>query len=231
MSLTVCDKLLMAAFDLDSGEEESFTAEDLVVAAWRRFPRAFGLRGHNDDQGMPLYPDSNRVFAEIMGSKPIRKRGYLVKVGQKVYSLTVSGREMALRLCNSSSAESPESDTQGGKATLSRRILAKLDRLLGSRAVLRVQMGQEGRITFHDACMFWSITPGSTSIELEGRLANLESVIKHAEEAIKSGASELRTGSDDLSNSTPELLRKVHKTLLERFPQELDTIRQRATQR
>ncbi|MBC8217893.1 MAG: hypothetical protein H8E73_05455, partial [Planctomycetes bacterium] len=62
--LTVSDKLLLAALALDGDQEKSFTAEDLVVSAWQNFPMAFGLRGHNDEDGAPKYPDSNRVFAE-----------------------------------------------------------------------------------------------------------------------------------------------------------------------
>lgn len=229
--LTVCDKLLLAAHDLDANEGKSFTAEDLVVAAWRRFPRAFGLRGHHDADGIPRYPDSNRVFAETMGSKPIRKRGYLVKVGRKTYQLTASGRELAARLGPSAAMDVGTPAETGGKATLSRDILAKLERLLRSRAVQRALQDEIERITFHDACIFWGITSRSKSIELEGSLADVETVIRHAEAAIHSGASELRTGGDDLSSSTTDLLWDVHRQLQEKFNDELATIRERTDQR
>jgi hypothetical protein len=90
--LSVSEKLLLAAHTLEQQGKQLFSAEDLVVAAWRAFPLTFGLRGHADAAGTPAHPDSNRVFAEIMGSKPIRKKGLLVKTGTKMYSLTESGR-------------------------------------------------------------------------------------------------------------------------------------------
>lgn len=229
-NLTVCDKLLLAAYGLDGGEGRSFSAEDLVVAAWERFPRAFGLRGYHDADGVPRYPDSNRVFAEVMGSKPIRKRGHLVKIGQKTYALTPTGRQATLRLQEKQQTDSGGEPTTG-KATLSRDILGRLDRLLDSRAVLRAQQGEFERITFHDACVFWGITPRSTAIELEGSLANVAAVIRETESAISHGASERRTGKDDLAVTTGELLRTVHRYLQEKFADELTTIRKRTHQR
>jgi len=230
--LTVSDKLLLAARDLDVDGARTFTAEDLVVAAWRRFPRAFGLRGYNDEDGVPLYPDSNRVFAEIMGSKPVRKRGFLVKVGRKTYGLTASGREVTSELALGMGSDHDAISAQAsGKDTLPREIVAKLQRLLKCRAVERTQQGELQRITFHDACVFWGITPGSTSIELEGALAEVKSIIEHTAAAVHSGASELHTGRGDLSQSTTDLLRAVHSHLQDRFSSELAVIRQRTDQR
>src|SRR2546426_1543885 len=83
--LSVPDKLLLAAYHLEETGRRPFSAEDLVVAAWRQFPDTFSLAGYRgSDDGQLLYPDSNRVFAEIMGTKPIRKRGLLIKVGNKM---------------------------------------------------------------------------------------------------------------------------------------------------
>jgi hypothetical protein len=230
--LTACDKLLLAAHELDQGKGKSFTAEDLVVAAWKRFPRAFGLRGYDGPDGMPLYPDSNRVFAETMGSKPIRQRGYLVKVGEKRYSLTETGRQAAEHMAGDDDVSDSATPTKsGGKATMSRDVRGKLERLLKSRAVQRAQADEPDRITFHDACVFWGITSGSTAIELEGSFANIEAVIATAEKSIRSGASELRTGSNDLSSSTTGLLRRVHGYLREAFAEELSMITQRTDQR
>lgn len=66
---SILEKLLIAAFELEEKGHKPFSAEDIVVASWQKFPDAFGLAGYQD-----RYPDSNRVFAEIMGSKPIRKK-------------------------------------------------------------------------------------------------------------------------------------------------------------
>ena len=64
--LTVPEKLLLAALEARK-RSATFTAEDLVVAAWRLYPDTFGLSGYADQ-----YPDSNRVLTNIMGTKGMR---------------------------------------------------------------------------------------------------------------------------------------------------------------
>jgi hypothetical protein len=225
---SVFEKLLLAAYELDGGKGTQFTAEELVVAAWRLFPRAFGLRGVHDESGKPIYPDSNRVFAEIMGSKPIRQRGYLVKVGEKTYGLTASGRSLAEQM-RSAGGVGPALGE--GKAPISRSVRSHLEQLLASRAVRRAQDSEMERITFHDACGFWGITARSKAIELNGAIANIDSLIADAEKAIGQGATELRTGSGGLTEGTTSLLRRVHQHLQERFKDEMETIRKRTDQR
>ena len=94
-TFNIIEKLLLSAYELELDGKKPFTAEDLVVSSWQNFPDAFGLQGYRDSEGNLLHPDSNRVFAEIMGSKPIRKRGLLIKVGVKQYQLTEAGEELA----------------------------------------------------------------------------------------------------------------------------------------
>ena len=128
-TLTVSDKLLIASFKLEQKGKSPFSAEDLVVSAWKNFPDTFGLRGYRDNNGKLNYPDSNRVFAEIMGSKPIRKKGYLMKVGTKTYKLTESGREYAKFLHKQVDKPAPE------KAALPREIETQLKLLFDSRGI------------------------------------------------------------------------------------------------
>src|SRR5262245_43849117 len=85
--LSIIDRILLAASEIQR-ERSSFAAEDLVVAAWVRFPEAFGLQGYSEK-----YPDSNRILSKIMGKEStLRKKGYLEKVGPKRYRLTETGR-------------------------------------------------------------------------------------------------------------------------------------------
>src|SRR3989442_8049614 len=99
--LSVVDKLIRAALDLEREGRIPFTAEDLVVSARKVYPDTFGLAGYTDAQGQRLYPDSNPVSAEIMGSKPIRQKGWLTKVGNKMYQLTEAGRQHGAALSGS----------------------------------------------------------------------------------------------------------------------------------
>src|SRR5262245_25492266 len=82
--LIVPQKLLVAALEVRK-RSPTFSAEDLVVEAWKQFPDTFGLTGYAQ-----LHPDSNRVLTNIMGTKGMRGKGWLRKVGEKRYQLTAA---------------------------------------------------------------------------------------------------------------------------------------------
>ena len=98
---TVPEKILLAADQLEKQGQSPFSAEALIVAAWQQFPRTFGLKGYADQ-----YPDSNKVLSSIMGVKGLARRGWLVKMGQKLYALTREGRQTVRRLLQGDDAPS-----------------------------------------------------------------------------------------------------------------------------
>lgn len=223
--LSVSDKLLLAAFQLEESGTRPFSAEDLVVAAWRMFPDTFGLSGYRDGTGRLCYPDSNRVFAEIMGAKPIRNRGLLVKVGNKIYELTEAGRHLARRLSNQG--------TEGTvrKAGLGRKIEEHLKKLLTSRAAEKIRNNRIEDLTFYDACAFWGINPMSSAIQLEGQIANLESIMQSARTALGENIATFGHGGQAFGTQDLDTLLAAHKLLLEKFRPELDVIRKRKDER
>ncbi len=228
--LNVCEKLLLAAWKIELAGRCPFTAEDLVISAWKEFPETFGLRGHNDGMGKPLYPDSNRVFAEIMGTKPIRKQGLLVKVGTKIYELTELGREVAKGFM-SSKDDLVSSKEKSGKASLSREVQQELERLIASKALQKVDKGELEAVTFHDACIFWGITPRSTAIELKGRLANIDGLVDKAKSIFQHGPAGFRHGGKKLSADILDLISRVQKELQIKFGREIETIQKRSDER
>lgn len=229
--LTVRDKLLLAALSLEQDGRIPFTAEDLVVNAWSMFPRSFGLKGYVDEHDVPRFPDSNRVFAEIMGSKPLRKLGLLVKVGQKTYVLTESGRTQAenLHLQRGPITTESQDTTIVVRSTLRRENDRLLHRMLSSRATRKVQEGDLSSLSFFDACVFWAITPQISSVELDGKLTNVRSVIEIAKKAIADG--DLRTASGTLSASEIEIVESTQRELEKRFRTDLEAIRERGDQK
>src|SRR5207302_8072241 len=90
---TVPEKILLAAHQLEDQGQSPFSAEALIVSSWQKFPRTFGLKGYADQ-----YPDSNKVLSCIMGERGLARRGWLSKMGQKLYALTKEGRQVAQRL-------------------------------------------------------------------------------------------------------------------------------------
>ena len=225
--LSVSDKLLLAAYDLEQEGRKSLSAEDLVVAAWKKFPDVFGLSGYLDDEGRPAYPDSNRVFAEIMGSKPIRERGLLVKVGNKMYQVTDAGREYArsLKSCNTSS------ESRITKAGLAWPTIEALKKVLASKAVDKAKNNRTDDITFYDACAFWGVSPMSSAIALEGRLANFEKIVETARTVLRGKTASFGHGGEGFGVDDLKRLMDVHRLLQEKFKVELAVIRQRADER
>ena len=54
---TVPEKILLAASQLEDEGQSPFSAEALIVGAWQKFPKTFGLKGYADQ-----YPDSNKIL-------------------------------------------------------------------------------------------------------------------------------------------------------------------------
>lgn len=223
--LTVCDKLILSSFNLEINGKRKFSAEDLVVAAWKEFPDTFGLSGYRTDSGKLSYPDSNRVFAEIMGSKPIRKAGFLRKVGTKIYELTEAGRNRADLLLKNVHEKSIE------KACLPREIESQLKLLFSSKAVDKFKNNRSNDITFYDACAFWGISPRSSSIEFEGRVANLKKIIQSTLDATKEDSLTFDHGSYAFGSVDLQNLLELHDYLLKRFNDEINVIKKRKTER
>src|SRR5260370_9155606 len=88
-------EVLLAALDCSGGDwREIFTAEDLLLAAWKRDPLAWGLRDHEEE-----YPDSEKIYKELdrvsVGGRNVRGGlvglGLLEKVRQRTFRLTPTG--------------------------------------------------------------------------------------------------------------------------------------------
>jgi hypothetical protein len=214
---TIPDKLLVAAAKLHQEGKDQFSAEELVVMSWKMFPDAFGLKGFQ-------HPDSNRVFAEIMGSKPIRKRGYLEKIGTKLYRLTDLGKSTSVVL----SAD----DTSGTRKIGSdRKSTVWIRKLLTNNAVIKFGGDREGDITFSDACSFLSITPGSSAIELEGRIRNITGLIGLLEQEMSKGDTVFVHGGKPITREDWTAISSTLELVLEKFSKQFDTIRKRTDER
>lgn len=224
---TVPEKLLLAALEARK-RSATFTAEDLVVEAWKQFPDTFGLSGYSSD-----YPDSNRVLTNIMGTKGMRGKGWLKKVGEKRYQLTSAGLTESENLLRRNSVPSTASDTQFLRAELDRQAAAALARILSTPVAKRALAKQDEPITFNDACAFWDITVRSNANTLNARLADVTVLIDRALEACKSSdkASGLKVGSLTLTRYQFDTLAKLNRDMQIQFKAELDIIRKRIDER
>jgi hypothetical protein len=110
-TLTTANKILVSAVRLAENQEQ-FTAEDLIVKAWKDYPESFGLSGYRE-----AHPDSNRVLSKLMGSVGLCSRGWLEQVSTKTYRMTPAGRKFAHALMSGKTeVESPAAARAAARA-------------------------------------------------------------------------------------------------------------------
>jgi hypothetical protein len=214
---TVPEKILYAASHLEEHGQSPFSAEALIVTSWQKFPKTFGLKGYTE-----LYPDSNKILSCIMGERGLARRGWLTKVGQKLYQLTREGRQMVQRL------------QQGGETAPATPVQAKISRdhekiilgLLDSSAVRKYEEGLKDELTFADACRFWAINENLHGDALNARLDRVRGVLAEVERMIGSGTADLSNGRN-ISKEELTLLTAVHEYLVDRFNRHLSLLRNR----
>lgn len=218
--LSLDEQVLLAAADLEANGHSPFTAEDMVVAAWKNFPDSFALEGY------PQYPDSNRVYTKLMGRRGLAGRGWLVKVSQKRYQLSEAGRINAKSLGTGIGLDA------ASRAALSRDQKRLLAKLLSSRAVAKVGANGVEGLGFHDACSFWDVSSRSNASILRARLQSVEAILDAAEIALREhGELALVQGDRSVGAGEVETLRRTHQILLERFKEDLGIIRRRQDER
>ena len=215
---TVPEKILLAAYHLELEGQSPFSAEAIIVAAWQKFPRTFGLKGYTD-----LYPDSNKVLTSIMGAKGLPTRGWLVKMGQKLYALSREGKDVAKRLME---GEEPAAAAEG-PVKLSRDQEKFLQHLFDSAALEKYNEGRKPDLTFGDACRYWEITDSMSRDALNARLSRVPTQLADLERLLRHGDAELSTGRS-VSKEDVAHLADFHQYLEERFSRHLNLLRNRA---
>jgi hypothetical protein len=216
---TVPEKILLAASQLEERGQSPFTAEALIVDAWRKYPQTFGLKGFEDQ-----HPDSNKVLASIMGEKGLARRGWLVKMGQKLYALTREGRQVVRRLLHGDDPPAAPSAPVALPREQDRLLLALLD----SAAVRKFEQGRQAEWAFTEACRFWGVTENLTGEDLDACLDGVRFTLAEVERQLGLGGAVLSNGRFITGDDTGLLL-DVHNALEERFARHLTLLRNRVS--
>ncbi len=213
---TVPEKILVAADQLDKQGQSPFSAEALIVAAWQKFPKTFGLKGYAEQ-----YPDSNKILSSIMGEKGLARRGWLVKMGQKVYALTREGRQVVRRVTLQEEDPGPASMVR-----LSREREKFILGLLDSSAVQKFEENRKLELTFADACRFWGITENMKGDVLDARLDEFQEQLAELDRALANADSELSSGRV-VSAGDVRVVTNIHRYMEDRFERHLNLLRSR----
>jgi hypothetical protein len=218
---TLPEKILLAAASLEDQGQTPFTAEALIVSAWQKYPKTFGLKGFEEQ-----YPDSNKVLSGIMGEKGLPRRGWMAKVGQKLYSLTRDGRQVVRKL-------------QQGEATpplTARRMAQSLNReqdlllqgMLASSVYQKLRQDRQSDWSFSEACRFWSIGD-RTGAAVDSRLDELQTQLNAIERIVLAGPQTLGNGRSVSAIEVGQLC-DLHSQLEQRFARHLNLLRSRSEQ-
>jgi hypothetical protein len=214
---TLPEKILLAAHALEEQGQTPFSAEALIVSAWQKYPKTFGLKGYEEQ-----YPDSNKVLSGIMGVKGLPHRGWLAKVGQKRYTLTREGRQVVRRLQD---GEAPATE-RDRPAVLTREQDLLLQGLLSSAVWHKHRQGRQQEWTFSEACRFWNMGE-RTGDAIDARLDELQAQLGGIARAIGLGGATLGNGRS-VSPAEASGLCELHQQLEQRFTRHLNLLRCRS---
>jgi hypothetical protein len=218
---TVPEKILLAASELEGRGETPFSAEALIVCSWKGHPKTFGLKGFAD-----FHPDSNKVLASIMGEKGLAKKGWLQKVGQKLYVLTEDGKEVVQRL------------RQGETVTLSRAAKSVkapgfppeleifVQSIFDSAAFTKFQEQRRAEIIFVEACKFWGISESMTTDAIDNRRLTFADTLKQLKVEVK--PSTMLSNGRSLDPEDLDFIIRVHEFLQDRFSRNLAMLRHKS---
>jgi hypothetical protein len=216
---TLPEKILLAAFQLEEAGQSPFSAEALIVCSWQQYPQTFGLKGYAEQ-----YPDSNKVLSSIMGEKGLAKRGWLIKMGQKLYALTREGRGVIRRLLQEEDA--PRQDVASRPTSVSKEQDKLLQGLFQSTALLKFQEGRKLEWTFADACRYWGITENMQGDVLDARLDHVRANLADIERQLGTGSATLSDGRS-ISGEDISMLYDIHNQMHTRFGRHLTLLRSR----
>jgi hypothetical protein len=217
---TVPEKILLAASHLEESGQSPFSAESLIVSAWRNYPTTFGLKGYEEQ-----YPDSNKVLSGIMGEKGLPNRGWMAKVGQKMYSLTRDGKQVVRKLLQGEDTPPLTAKRLAEPEALPRELDLMLQAMLASSAWQKLRQGRTGEWTFSDACRFWSITD-QTGGAVDARLDELQAQLRQVEKLVAGGPVKLGNGVELAADVAGQLCDLSHQ-LEQRFVRHLQLLRTR----
>ena len=138
---------LLACLRLTGGDlSKTFSAEDILVEAWKMDRATWGLRGHEQE-----YPDAEKI--KELNRRPARDlvgKGWVERVDQRVYRLTAEGLHEASRLV-------PGDVASRNRAT--RELETSIKGIL-EHPVFKAWLGDAAKPKyFREAGHFWGIAP------------------------------------------------------------------------
>ncbi len=198
------ERILVAGAKLADNNQTPFSAELLIVSAWGASQQVFGIKGYSD-----LYPDSNKVIAHLVGAKGLIAKGFIRKVGPKLYEVTYAGR----KYLSDVTGEPLPGEKKAGRLQIE---MEKSIEFLERTVVMdRFEQGRKEELTFKDALAFWG-----------GSYTGTDKMIRKIAGTLDEGPAELSTGQV-VNGDTGRRLINVHAWLVDKFSRHLKVLDER----
>jgi hypothetical protein len=198
--------LVAALACVNDDPEATFTAEDLLLEAWRRDSNTWGLRGHESE-----YPDSERLHAEL---RRAHADGDIEPMSTRQYRLTPAG------LAKIALLPQADADPQG---KVERAFEEEVRKTLGHSVFRDWLKDPNTPKRFRDAGSFWGIAPGTPSTIVQDRLRRIDKTLEGALALLDKRGVEVITdrGRRLFERRDIERCAEFHRTLRERFLKDL----------
>lgn len=167
IKLSRAEKILLVLYDLSEGVRKSIRYEDIVVAAFKKYPLDFQLRGYSE------YPDSGDLI-----HKPLygfRKKG-LLEANNKVFTLTKRGLLVAAKFKKLIAGY-----TVASRDKLSRYAEGEISRVVSLEGFQLFLCKEETKITDTDFYNYLGATVRTKHNDLLGRLESVTEVVEELE--------------------------------------------------
>jgi hypothetical protein len=208
-------QLLAAALECSGGDpNQTFSSEEILIAAWRNDPLSWGLRGHEHE-----YPDSNRIHRELdsrgKAHQGIVGGGFLERVRPRTYRLTPKG------LAAATAAGGPDPEKL---ARLNRVLEDEVTRIIEHPAFIGWLKDSSTPRSFRDVGHFWGVAPGTPARVVRQRLQSVEETLTAALELLEERElDEVGGARGQLLFDRADAMRglEFHRAMLARFDKEL----------
>ena len=195
IKLSRADKILLVLYELSRGKRKGIRYEDIVVAAFKKYPQDFQLRGYSQ------YPDSGDLV-----HKPLydfRKKGF-IEANNKVFTFTQRGLLIAVRIKVMTTGRSVIS--AGKLSRYAEEEAARITTLEGFRLFIG---GEEPKITDTDFYNYLGVTARTQKNDFLGRLQTVTDTIE-----------ELK--SIKITDATRSRIPQYHKFMIGKFKHIID---------
>lgn len=157
------EKILISLYELSGKSKKSIRFEDIVVAAYKKFPQDFTLKGY------PQYPDSGDLV-----HKPLydyKKKG-LIQAGNKMFALTEKGLVAVEELQKAISGKKIKETSR-----LPRDVEKETNRIIKTQS-FRLFVEGNSNLLDTDFYDYLGVTVRTGRNDFKGRLRTVEDAIK-----------------------------------------------------